>query len=84
MLKEKRPLFPNKDTQYDTHIHRDVYEIIKDIEGTFTSKDAYAIAHKKHAYLTKDHVRRALGNLCGIYDLGLRRVSRGVYEWEKS
>lgn len=81
MLTNKDALFPNKDTQYDTHIHRDVYHAIKGIEGHFTTKEAYLVAHRKHNYLTRENVRRAVANLCGIYDLGLRRVSRGVYEW---
>lgn len=84
MLQEKRQQFPNKDTQYDRHIHRDVYEAIKNMEGEFTCNDAYAqIKALKKDYLTKDHVRRAVANICGVYGLGLRRVRRGVYTWAK-
>lgn len=84
MLVEKRQQFPNKDTQYDRHIHRDVYECIRHIEGEFTCNDAYQeVKLAKKDYLTKDHVRRAVANICGVYDLGLRRVRRGVYTWEK-
>lgn len=86
MLQEKKKVFPNKDTQYDRHIHRDVYEAIKDIEGTFTNAQAYdeVRRNRNNLYLTRDHVRRAVANICGVYNLGLRRVSRGVYEWQKS
>lgn len=84
MFKQKRELFPNKDTEYDTHIHREVYEIIQYLEGPFTSKDVYDLARRKHGHLTRDRIRRAIANICGVYHLGLKRVQRGVYEWDRS
>jgi hypothetical protein len=85
MLTEKRELFPNKDTKYDKHIHRDVYYAIKDIEGVFTTQDAFEVTRNKRMFhLTRDNVRRAVANICGIYGLGLTRVGRGRYEWKKS